>query len=96
MKSNTISKIDTWLDENIFHGKRDGMFIECGANDGKKDSISYSFEKNYGWKGVLIEPLSQLMKKCMNVIIQWLFWKLMAESVKNLELKKVIALFILR
>ena len=64
MNSNTKSHIDTWLDDNIFHGKRGGTYIECGANDGIRDSITYSFEKEYGWHGLLVEPIPTMMSRC--------------------------------
>jgi len=37
--------------------KKNGFFIECGAADGITYSNSYLFEKKYGWKGMLIEPI---------------------------------------
>jgi len=33
-----------------------GYFIECGANDGIKQSNTFHYEKEKGWRGVLIEP----------------------------------------
>lgn len=36
--------------------KRDGFFIEMGAADGVLLSNTHVFEKNYGWKGILVEP----------------------------------------
>lgn len=63
-RSNCYSGIDLWLNEKIFKNKEKGTFIECGANDGSTDSISYFFEKNFNWSGILIEPISELMKKC--------------------------------
>ncbi len=42
-----------------------GFFIECGANDGIKQSNTYYFEKNLCWKGLLIEPNFLLYQKCL-------------------------------
>lgn len=64
LKSNCNSKIDIWLNENIFKNKENGTYIECGANDGHRDSISYFYEKNFNWTGILVEPLSEMMNKC--------------------------------
>jgi hypothetical protein len=33
-----------------------GYFIECGANDGIRQSNTLYYEKEKGWRGVLIEP----------------------------------------
>lgn len=40
----------------ILKEKRDGYFIEIGANNGYTMSNTYLLEKNYGWKGICIEP----------------------------------------
>ncbi len=42
----------------------DGFFIEVGANDGVTQSNTFYFEKNQGWKGLLIEPVPELAAKC--------------------------------
>jgi FkbM family methyltransferase len=39
----------------IFEGKRSGLCIEVGANDGVNDSTTYYFEQQ-GWDCLLIEP----------------------------------------
>lgn len=46
---------DRWLNENIFRGKREGVFVEFGALDGIFTSNSAFFEAELGWRGVLIE-----------------------------------------
>jgi len=46
---------DRWLHENIFPDKRDGVFVEIGADDGIHNSNTLFFEK-IGWTGVCIEP----------------------------------------
>lgn len=45
---------------------RNGTFVEVGALDGKRDSMSLFFEKNLGWSGILIEgatPNARLLRK---------------------------------
>jgi FkbM family methyltransferase len=41
----------------------DGYFIEVGAYDGLKFSVSYAFEA-IGWNGLLIEPLPEPARQC--------------------------------
>ena len=55
--------IDKILEEKLPH--RDGFYVELGANDGAKESNSYYFELNKGWKGVLIEPTPNLYLSCV-------------------------------
>ena len=62
--SNVKSNIDIILDKFVFNGKIGGTYLECGANDGKTDSISYYFENKGLWSGYLIEPQAELMNKC--------------------------------
>ena len=47
---------DLILDEQIFKGKRSGVFVEVGALDGFGASNTYFFEKERDWSGLLIEP----------------------------------------
>ena len=56
--NNSKSQIgqDIILDERIFKGKRNGVFVEVGALDGFGASNTYFFEKERDWSGLLIEP----------------------------------------
>ena len=47
---------DAFLDEKVFRGKRDGVFVEIGGYDGITGSNCLFFEMIRGWSGVLIEP----------------------------------------
>lgn len=42
---------------DYFNYKRNGFFIELGAADGILCSNTYRLEKDYGWNGILIEPI---------------------------------------
>ena len=61
---------------SYFDGKKDGFYIDIGANDGKSISNTYVFEK-LGWGGACIEPLPDVFEKlrqnrscdCSNVAI---------------------------
>lgn len=44
--------------------KRNGFFVEVGANDGITQSNSLLLEQKYGWTGLLIEAVPELSKKC--------------------------------
>ena len=55
--------IDKVLEEKLPHSN--GFYVELGANDGAKESNSYYFELNKGWKGVLIEPAPNLYLSCV-------------------------------
>ena len=39
---------------------KNGFYIECGANDGVNQSNTWYFEKQLGWKGLLIEPVEKV------------------------------------
>lgn len=41
-----------------------GWFVEAGAYDGIQQSNTYYFARLKGWRGVLIEPLPQLARRC--------------------------------
>jgi len=45
---------DLWVLSNT--GLRSGFFVEFGGYDGIASSNTYVLEKNYGWKGIVVEP----------------------------------------
>lgn len=51
-------KLEAYLD---YDG---GYFVELGANDGVSQSNTYYFEKERGWRGLLIEPVLHNFLKC--------------------------------
>jgi FkbM family methyltransferase len=66
-------KQDYYLDIEIFHGKKNGVFVDVGAYDGYDISNTYHFEKDLGWTGLCIEPSPQtfeLLKKNRNCILE--------------------------
>jgi len=50
----------------FFNGKNNGVYIDIGANDGVTWSNSLTFEINYGWKGICIEPHPIAFQKLIN------------------------------
>ena len=50
------------LKDEFFSGKRDGYFVDVGANDPKNMSQSWQLEQK-GWRGVLVEPQPRLAQK---------------------------------
>lgn len=48
---------------DFYQKKKNGYFVEVGANDGKTLSNTYLLEKDYNWKGICIEPVPSLFKK---------------------------------
>lgn len=47
---------DLILDQQIFKGKSNGVFVEVGALDGFGASNTWFFEMERNWTGLLIEP----------------------------------------
>lgn len=43
---------------------RNGFFIECGANDGFRQSNTYYLERFFNWSGLLVEPVPELHVRC--------------------------------
>jgi len=46
-----------------FQNKRDGVFLDIGANDGKSLSNTYYLEKELGWTGICFEPIPDIFKR---------------------------------
>lgn len=58
MHSYSLNELDIKLLKYI--NKRNGFFIEVGANNGISQTNTLLFEKNYGWNGMLIEAIPDL------------------------------------
>lgn len=56
MQSFARAQLDRYLFENFFRGRRDGVFVDVGAGDGRQHSNSLFFERYLGWSGLCIEP----------------------------------------
>ena len=46
---------DKYIYNNFFKNKKDGFFLEIGADDGVRFSNCKFFEDNLNWKGIAIE-----------------------------------------
>ena len=57
MEINSYSQIgqDLWVLHTLNY-KRKGYFVEIGAIDGIKFSNTYLLEKEFGWRGIVVEP----------------------------------------
>jgi FkbM family methyltransferase len=42
---------------------KNGFFIECGANDGVNQSVTWHFERALKWRGLLIEPIKEIFEE---------------------------------
>lgn len=63
MQSFALNSLDLKL-ELYLRDIKEGFFVEAGANDGLKQSNTLFFEKNYGWRGLLVEAVPELAHEC--------------------------------
>ena len=47
---------EEWIIRNFFADRRDGVFVDVGANDYKRYSNTYYLETELGWSGLALEP----------------------------------------
>jgi hypothetical protein len=57
---------DVYIIENVFKRKRNGFFLEIGAGDGLWISNTLKLEREFGWKGILVEPSSAFERLVKN------------------------------
>jgi FkbM family methyltransferase len=63
-----------YLEENIFKGFNNGIFVDVGAHDGVSLNNTLFFEKEHGWKGINVEVIPDVFNKlsanrpnCINI-----------------------------
>jgi FkbM family methyltransferase len=61
-ESYALNQLDLKLRRYLPRGR--GFFVEAGANDGVRQSNSLWFERNRGWRGILVEPIPDLAALC--------------------------------
>jgi len=49
--------LEEWIIRDYFHDKRDGIFLDVGANHYKNDSNTFYLETALGWSGLAIDAL---------------------------------------
>ena len=54
---------DKWVVETLLPNKRNGVFVDIGANDGVTLSNTYYLEKHLAWTGIAIEPIPAVFAK---------------------------------
>ena len=54
---------DRWIAEAVFPDVRDGFFVEAGACAGESGSATLALERDLGWDGICVEPLSFYYRK---------------------------------
>ncbi len=54
---------DLFINEYLFQGKRDGVFLDIGASNGVQYSNSLYFEEELGWSGIAFEPIPETFQK---------------------------------
>lgn len=53
---------DKWVNEKIFKNKKNGVFLDIGAHDGKNLSNTLFFEKELNWTGICVEPMIEVFQ----------------------------------
>ena len=50
---------EEWLIRDFYQDRRDGVFVDVGANHHQQASNTYYLERSLGWSGIAVEPLTQ-------------------------------------
>jgi len=56
-------KQDEYLEQNVFHGYKNGFFMDIGAYNGISLNNTLYFEKQNNWTGVNVEPIKAVYDK---------------------------------
>ena len=50
---------EEWIIRDFFQDRRNGIFLDVGANHYKNESNTYFLENQLGWTGLAVEPLAE-------------------------------------
>jgi FkbM family methyltransferase len=53
---------DRWAIEAVFPGLQGGFFVEAGACSGAQGSASLVLERDFGWRGICVEPVDRYFR----------------------------------
>ena len=56
-------KQDEYLENTVFKGFKNGIFMDIGAHDGVTYNNTLFFEKTHGWTGFNVEPIRTVYEK---------------------------------
>ena len=59
---NSQDNQDKYLEETVFRGYKNGVFVDVGAHDGLSINNTLYFEKYNNWTGINIEPIKTILK----------------------------------
>lgn len=54
---------DEFLENNVFKGLKNGVFMDIGAHDGITINNTLYFETVHGWTGINVEPIKEVFDK---------------------------------
>jgi len=60
---NSQDNQDQYLEENIFKGYKNGIYVDVGAHDGVSFNNTLFFEKTHNWTGINVEPIKTVFDK---------------------------------
>ena len=67
MKYYSQYKQDEFIYNSFFKNKRDGVFLEIGADDGVRFSNCKFFEDHLNWKGIAVEARKEAYEKLKKI-----------------------------
>lgn len=62
-ESRNSEHAEEWIVRDFFGDKRNGVFVDVGANDHQRFSNTYYLETVLGWSGIAIEPQSKFAEQ---------------------------------
>ena len=54
---------EEWIIRDFFKDRRDGVFVDVGANHYRSSSTTFYLEERLGWSGLAVEPLTQFAEE---------------------------------
>lgn len=74
---------EEWMIRDFFQDRRDGVFVDVGANHYQWASKTYYLEKSLGWSGIAVEPQTEFQADYASYRTRTKFFPFFVSDVSN-------------
>lgn len=82
---------EEWIIRDFFGDRREGTFVDIGANDYRRGSNTYFLEQNLGWSGIAVDPQESFAAGYLEQRPRTRFFPLFVSDTSNDQVKLFVS-----